>query len=160
MQTLCALEHLDYDLTRTHDYAQLFTAIAKLDLGEPALVQAFRRMVFNVLAANHDDHTTNVAFLMDREGTWSLAPAYDLTFAHDPTNHWLRAHLMGVGGKFEDITAGDMLRLADRFAIPYAKSAISEIGDVIASWSQFTQLAGMSIADRDLVGAQLLALRA
>lgn len=156
MQTLCALQALDYNLTGTHDYAQYFATINALHLGEDALVQAFRRMAFNILAANHDDHTKNFAFLMDSGGNWSLSPAYDLTFAYDPSNRWLKSHLMGVLGKFDDIAAQDMLRIADQFAIPYAKSTIAEIRDAIGSWGEFASAAGLERADTDMIGAHLL----
>ncbi|MFI5426526.1 type II toxin-antitoxin system HipA family toxin [Aeromicrobium sp. UC242_57] len=157
MQTLCALQALDYNLVGTHDYAQYFATINALDLGEAALVQGFRRMAFNVLAANHDDHTKNLAFVISSTGTWSLSPAYDLTFAYDPDNHWLRAHLMGVLGKFTDITAADLLAIADQFAIPYARSALAEVRDAIGSWGEFASAAGLAQADTDMIGAHLSA---
>ena len=143
MLTLCGPQHLDFNLVGTHDYGQLFSTLSALGL-ESEREQVFRRMAFNVAAANHDDHTKNTAFLMDESGRWSLAPAYDLTFAVDPTNRWLRAHLMGVDGRFERIQRDDLLRIADRFAVPNVRRALAEVRDAVEAWGQFAAEAGVS----------------
>jgi serine/threonine-protein kinase HipA len=87
-QTLCAMAHLDYKLRGTHAYSQLFMTISQLGLGDDALRQAFRRMAFNVMTRNYDDHTKNFSFLRKREEAWELAPAYDITHAHNPRGEW------------------------------------------------------------------------
>jgi serine/threonine-protein kinase HipA len=143
MTTLCGLRALDNDDVGVHDYAQLFETIATLDLGEEAMVEAFRRMVFNVAAVNHDDHTKNHAFLMDAEGRWSLAPAYDLSYANVPGHPWMGQHCMGVDGAFALIDDDRMLRLADRFAIPYAKRELRRVHEVVDAWPEFAELAGV-----------------
>ncbi len=103
LQSLCALSHLDYRQRATHAYEQYFLAISELRLGDVALTQAFRRMAFNVMARNCDDHTKNFAFLLKQGGQWELAPAYDVTHAHNPKGEWTSQHLMSVNGKFDDI---------------------------------------------------------
>lgn len=153
MQSLCALQGLDYNLQGTHDYASLF--IAADDLGLDVQAQIFRRMVFNVLASNNDDHTKNHAFLMDEAGEWSLAPAYDLTFAHNPNNQWLRQHLMAVNGKFREISRRDMMQVADQFSVPGAKAIIAEVTDAVAGWDSRAREAGVSKARRAIVADRL-----
>ena len=99
-QTLCAMMHLDYRQKAAHDYAQYFEAITRLGLPRSARDQAFRRMVLNVLAYNRDDHSKNFSFIMNRDGQWRLAPAYDVTYAYNPQGEWTYQHLMSVNGKF------------------------------------------------------------
>lgn len=147
MQTLCAMAHLDYRQKATHDYAQLLQTVQRLKLGHDALAEAFRRMVFNVMAANCDDHSKNFSFMLpagSRE--WQLTPAYDITHAHNPKGEWTYQHLMGVGGKFGNIDRSDLLRLADRFAIGPAPRIIDKTHDAIANWPKFAKQAGLGVA--------------
>lgn len=141
MTTLCGLRGLDNDDIGVHDYADLFTTIRDLALGEEAMVEAFRRMAFNVAAVNHDDHTKNHAFLMDASGEWSLAPAYDVSYSNNPSHPYMRQHCMGVDGEFLAITPDRQLGLAERFGIPYAKRVLQEVRDVVDSWPEFAALA-------------------
>ena len=117
VQTLCAMAHLDYKQKAAHDYSQLFEVIARLNMGYADLEEAFRRMAFNAMAANGDDHTKNISFLLREGGRWRLAPAYDLTHARNPDGEWTRQHLMSVNGKFRGVTRVDLLETADRFGI-------------------------------------------
>ena len=111
IQTLCALQHLDYNQKATHDYNQLFITIGQLGLDYSAREEAFRRMAFNVMAANCDDHTKNISFILCEGEKWQLTPAYDLTHAYNPKGEWTHQHLMAVNGKFADITRSDLLRI-------------------------------------------------
>lgn len=144
MQTLCAMAHLDYKQKGTHDYAQLFLTITQLGLGYAALEDAFRRMAFNVMASNCDDHTKNFAFLLREGGQWELAPAYDVTHAHNPQGEWTHQHLMSVNGQFSRITHDDLLAVADRFGIGTGRKVVSQIGTAIANWPDFARQAGVS----------------
>lgn len=155
MQSLCGLAAVDFNLIGVNDYAQLFSAAQSLELGEDALTELFRRMSFNVAAANHDDHSKNHSFLLREGGSWELSPAYDITYARDTANIWLNQHLMAVNGKFSNITRSDLLAVADRFAIPGAKKALSEVVDAIDSWPQFATEAGLDTAVHDSVGREL-----
>jgi serine/threonine-protein kinase HipA len=141
MTTLCGMRGLDNDLVGAHDYAQLFQTILELELGEAALVEAFRRMAFNVMAVNHDDHTKNHAFLMHGDGRWGLAPAYDLTYANLPGHPYLGRHCMGIDGEFDLVDRARMLRLADRFAIPYAKRELDRVRAAVDRWPEFAAVA-------------------
>ena len=144
MLTLCGMDGLDFNAIGVNDYAQLFGRILGLGLGQDALLEAFRRMAFNVVAANCDDHTKNHAFLMSPDGTWSLAPAYDVTHAFAPGHRWLSQHLMSVNGRFEEITRADLMQVADRFGIERAAVTLGEVRDAVDSWSQFASVAGLS----------------
>ena len=144
LQTLCAIAHLDYRQQSAHDYSQLFQTIQQLGLDYPAREQAFRRMVFNVLAANCDDHTKNFSFILREGSTWQLAPAYDVTFAHNPAGEWTHQHLMSVNSKFKDITPADFLALADRFGIGSAPKVIKQVRQALRQWPRYAQEAAVS----------------
>ena len=153
MLTLCGMDGLDFNAIGLNDYAQYFARIRALGMPPEALHQAFLRMAFNVAAANCDDHTKNVAFLMDTAGSWSLSPAYDVTHAYAPTSRWLSQHLMAVNGKFRDITRADLLAVADRFGIERAATALGDVRAAIASWAQFASQAGLTASHADSVAA-------
>jgi len=139
MQTLCSMAHLDYKQIATHDYSQLFHTVARLGLDYRAKEEAFRRMVFNVLSANCDDHTKNISFLLREGGVWELAPAYDVTHAFNPTGEWTRQHLMSVNGKFRNITRDDVLSFADRFAIGTAGKVVKQVEEAVGGWSELAR---------------------
>ena len=117
LQSLCAIAHLDYKQKATHDYNQFFQTIDALKLGPKAMEEGFRRVAFNVMAKNCDDHTKNLSFLLPENGAWRLSPAYDLTYAYNPKGEWTYQHLMAVNGKFSHITREDFAIVADRFGI-------------------------------------------
>lgn len=151
MQTLCGMDGLDFNAIGVNDYGQYFTRIRSLGLPPADLEQAFVRMVFNVVAANCDDHTKNVAFIMESTGTWSLAPAYDVTHAYAPQSRWLSQHLMSVNGQFSDIGRADLLAVADQFQIERAAVAIAAVHDAIESWPQFAAAAGLTTELSDTI---------
>jgi serine/threonine-protein kinase HipA len=151
-QTLCALAHLDFNLATVHDYSQYLAAIDDLGLGPDALGQAFRRIVFNVAAVNRDDHTKNVSFLCDDRGRWSLAPAYDVTFAHNPSGRWTSRHQMSVNGKFDGISRDDLFALADRFAVPSVRAAFADVLAAVERWPEFAADAAVDTRAVDMIG--------
>jgi serine/threonine-protein kinase HipA len=153
MQTLCAMDHLDFRQRGTHAYAQLFLVITRLKLGDAALEQAFRRMCFNVMARNCDDHTKNFAFLLKRGEPWQLAPAYDVTHAHNPKGEWTYQHLMSVNGKFNEITREDLLQEADRFLVRRPKDLLAEVRAALVDWRPHAKEAGLGQATTDRVAA-------
>lgn len=159
MQTLCALVGADYNEVGAHDYATLFLAADELDLGQEAMDQLFRRVCFNVLASNNDDHTKNHSFLRDREGNWRLSPAYDLTYAYRADNRWLRQHLMSVNGKFEGIDAVDLLVLADQFQVADARGILREVRDTVGRWRDFAAAAGLGEDRTALVAHRIREVR-
>ena len=151
LQSLCATDALDFNAIGVNDYAQFFTRVS--ELAPTALEQAFRRMVFNVAAANNDDHSKNFAFLMTPTGEWMLSPAYDITHAFNPESRWLSQHLMSVNGRFSGITRADLVAVAERFGVQASAAIITEINESLASWPQFAAQAGLDAAHADTIAA-------
>jgi serine/threonine-protein kinase HipA len=145
LQTLCAIAHMDYKQKASHDYNQLFLTIKRILSGYHPQEEAFRRMAFNVMAANCDDHTKNISFILREGKEWELAPAYDVTHAHNPQGEWTSQHLMAVNGKFSDISRSDLLAVADRFGIGTASQVLKQVGDAVSSWPDFALKAGLGL---------------
>lgn len=146
MQTLCALAHMDFNLPRTYSYEEAFDVMKKLKLPYSDFVELFRRMVFNDLAKNFDDHTKNISFLMDKKGVWALSPAYDVTFAYKRNSIWVNAHQMLINGKSENITKEDFLVVAERVGVKKADAVkcIEQVTTTVAKWSEFAEEAKLS----------------
>lgn len=153
VQTLCALQHLNYKQRGTHAYEQLFIAATQLGLAPEALTQLFARMAFNVAAKNHDDHTKNHAFMLREGGVWEATPAYDVTFAYNPRGEWTQQHLMSINGKFDAITKDDLLNVAARFSIPGAEAAIARVCEAVRAWPGFAAEAGLQDAEIARIGS-------
>jgi serine/threonine-protein kinase HipA len=153
VQSLCALAHLDYKQRATNSYEQLFLAINGLGLNDDARRQAYLRMVFNVMARNCDDHTKNVAFVLREHEPWALAPAFDVTHAHNPKGEWTAQHLMSVNGRFDEIRREDLEVMADRFGVVDARGAVMAVRNAIERWPEFADEAGVSPAERQRVAA-------
>ncbi|MCL2615279.1 MAG: type II toxin-antitoxin system HipA family toxin [Dehalococcoidia bacterium] len=151
MQSLCAMDHLDYNLLHTNQYDSLFAVIRRLGLSEEALTEAFRRMAFNYLGMNCDDHAKNFAFLMDEQGKWRIAPAFDVTFAYNSKNMWLREHLMGIDGQFANVSMQTLLRFAETRDIPYARKSLNDVRHALAMWPDFAKQAGLAAATTDKI---------
>jgi serine/threonine-protein kinase HipA len=145
MQTVGALEHVSYNEPGTYSYEQLMLLIRRLGLGKPVVEQQFRRMVFNVVARNQDDHVKNVAFLMDREGAWSLAPAYDVVWAWKPGNLWLDSHQMSLGGKRDGFSVADLRAVATVAGLPRGRGEgiLAEVSDVVSGWQTIAEEVGV-----------------
>jgi serine/threonine-protein kinase HipA len=143
IQSLCAMDHLDFNAPDTHSYAQYFDVIDRLELGRESLEQAFRRCAFNVAAANRDDHTKNLGFVCQPNGEWALAPAYDVNHSYNPEGLWTQRHQMSVNAKFEHITRGDLLELAERFNVPGARSALGDVDAAVGRWREFAEECGV-----------------
>ena len=144
LQTLCGLAHLDYRQKATHDVSQLLMTVDRLQLGYPALEEAFRRVAFNVIAANCDDHSKNVSFLLREGGAWELAPAYDVTHAYNPKGEWTYQHQMSVNGKFAGISRDDLMVVADQFAVGTAPKVLEQVRDAVSRWPDFARRAKVS----------------
>lgn len=141
MQTLCGLAHFDYNMPGSYSYEQAFMVMRQMLLPYPDMEELYRRMIFNVMARNQDDHTKNISFLMNSEGKWSLSPAYDVTFAFNPSNFWLKAHQMTVNGKKENIVLNDVLSLAKNVNIKKPLQIIEECQEAILKWDEFAEKA-------------------
>lgn len=143
LQSLCAMDHLDFKKKSANSYEQLFMVIRQLRLGHEAEVEAFRRMALNVMGRNCDDHPKNFSFLLPKGGSWRLSPAYDITFAHNPEGAWTNQHLMSVNGKFGAISREDCVALADRFGIGEAPSILRKVREAVEAWPTFATTAGV-----------------
>ncbi len=159
LQTLCAMSHLDYKRKGANAYSQLFGTLRELGLPYEAREEVFRRMVFNVMGRNCDDHTKNFSFRLRQGQRWELAPAYDVTFAHNPLGEWTNQHLMSVNGKFRDIGEDDLLAEAERFAIGTASRVIDQVRAAIRQWPSFWKQAGISTKQGQVIEAQFLLVR-
>lgn len=158
MQTLCAMSHVDYKKRGANAYAQLFMAMQGLGLPYEDFEEAFRRMAFNVMARNCDDHSKNFSFLLKQGQPWRLAPAYDVTFAHNPQGEWTHQHLMSVNGKFKGFTRDDLLQEADRFKVGTAAKVLNQVAAALGQWKAFAQKAQLSQAQVDSIQSQFLPL--
>ncbi len=134
MQTLCGIAHYDYRNPRSYSYEQAFNVMRALRLPYSHAQEMYRRLVFNVVIRNQDDHTKNISFLMDRKGKWTLSPAYDMGFAYNPNGGWTAQHQMSINGKFDDITRQDLLEFAKRNNIKEATEIIDRITEVSSRW--------------------------
>ena len=134
MQTLCGMAHYDYKMLHAYSYEQAFQVMRRLRLPYGQAEQMFKRMVFNVIARNQDDHTKNISFLMDRTGTWMLSPAYDMSWAYNPKGEWTSHHQMSINNKWDNITRVDLLAVAEAMHIKKADSIINEICDAVSMW--------------------------
>jgi len=154
VQSLCGLMHLDFNMPYVYGYEQYLRAVLELKLDAPALEQAWLRCVFNVAAVNCDDHTKNLAFMLDRTGKWDIAPAYDTCFSHNPAaGKWTRQHQMLVGGKAWDITDADLMALADTFDIRRPKELLERVAGAVARWPEFARRAGVPRVETDRITA-------
>ena len=145
MQSLGALAHYDFNQPGANSYEQALGVIQRLGLGKPAVEEQFRRMAFNVVARNQDDHVKNIAFLMDRSGRWSLAPAFDITYSYNPAGRWTGAHQMTLNGKREGFAAGDFAACARNAAMRRGRAAdiLRQVRDAVRRWPEFAALAGV-----------------
>jgi len=157
-QTLCGMAQLDYKARGVHDYSQLFSAMRQLRMPAAAFEQAFRRVAFNVMASNCDDHSKNISFILKAPDQWALAPAYDLIYAHNPKAAWTYQHLIAVNGKFNDIGRADLLMLADRFQIGAASKLLAQVLEAVAAWPDFAARASLSASAVERIRAHQLLL--
>ena len=143
MQSFCALGHYDYKMPGQYGYETAMTTCLQLGLGQPVLRQLFRRMVFNIIARNQDDHTRNIAFLMDRDGNWHLAPAFDVIWSYNSEGEWTNRHQMTLNGKRDDFEKQDFIELATQFRIKKPRDIIADVGAAIRRWPDFANDVGV-----------------
>ncbi|HEY7830334.1 MAG TPA: type II toxin-antitoxin system HipA family toxin [Solirubrobacteraceae bacterium] len=139
MQSLGALAHFDFNDAGAHSYEQAFMVIRQLGLSTTTVEQMFRRMAFNIVARNQDDHVKNIAFLMDRSGRWQLAPAFDITYAHRPGSKWTSQHQMSMNGKREGFTLEDFSACGRTASLPRGRATriVSEVCEIVAGWDDY-----------------------
>lgn len=142
-QTLCAMKHFDYNKITSYSYEQLFQTMRELKLTYAEAEQMFRRMVFNVIARNCDDHTKNFSFILKRDEHWRLAPAYDVCHAYRPGSEWVSRHALSINGKRDDFTKEDLLIIGDSIRCKRSKEIIEEISERVRNWNYYASLAGV-----------------
>ena len=145
MQSLCAMAHYDYHQPGACSYEQALRVIDQLELPKEAVEEQFRRMAFNVVACNQDDHVKNIAFLMDRSGRWSLSPAFDVTYSYNPTGRWTGTHQMTLNGKRDGFEVADFVACARNAAMKRGRAAeiLREVQDAVSRWREFAEEAGV-----------------
>jgi len=153
MQSFGALAHFDFNIAGAHSYEQALFVIRQLGLGMDTVEQMFRRLAFNIVGRNQDDHVKNIAFLMDKFGTWSLAPAFDLTYSYNPAGMWTSSHQMTLNAKRDNFTMEDFIACAKTASMKRgrAKTIVREVQDTISRWPDYADNAGVSAVWRDQI---------
>jgi serine/threonine-protein kinase HipA len=143
MQSLCALAHFDFNHAGAYGYEQAFLVIRQFNLPMAAVEEQFRRMAFNIIARNQDDHVKNIAFLMDKAGQWSLAPAFDVMYSYNPTGEWTARHQMTMNGKHDGFTLADFRACAKSALMKRgrAEAIVEEVLAAVARWPDFAEQA-------------------
>jgi len=143
MQSLCALAHFDFNSAGAYSYEQALLTIRQLSLPMATVEEQFRRMAFNIIARNQDDHVKNIAFLMDKAGQWSLAPAFDVIYSHNPAGDWTATHQMTMNGKRDGFTLADFRAFAKNAMMKRgrAESIVEEVLAAVSKWPDFAEQA-------------------
>ncbi|MCW7470777.1 type II toxin-antitoxin system HipA family toxin [Leptospira kanakyensis] len=150
MQSLCAIAHYDFNMAGAHSYEQTMDIIRKV-VGEntrATLEEQFRRAIFNVIARNQDDHTKNIAFLMDKHGNWKLSPAFDMTYSYNPNGQWTNRHQMSINGKREKFLNDDLVQLGKKADLKnfQIKAIIEQTKEVVSQWKKYAAEANVTPA--------------
>ena len=152
MQSLCAMEHFDFKKAGAHSYEQALRTIRKLDMPMDSIEEQFRRMAFNMIGRNQDDHVKNIAFLMDQSGTWSLSPAFDMTYSYNPGGRWTSTHQMSLNGKRDNIGLEDFRACSRNASMKRgrAEEILHQVQNAVLKWKAFAKEAGVpdDVADR------------
>ena len=143
MQSLCALAHFDFNQAGAYAYEQALLIIRQLNLPMADVEEQFRRMAFNLIARNQDDHVKNIAFLMDKAGRWSLAPAFDVTYSYNPTGTWTDRHQMTMNGKRDGFTLADFRAFAKIALMKRGRAGtiMEEVCAAVKRWPEFAEQA-------------------
>lgn len=159
IQSFCAIKHFDYNLVNSFSYEQLFQTMRELKLTYQDAEQMFRRMIFNVIARNCDDHTKNFSFRLKQGGRWELAPAYDLCHAYRPGSEWVSRHALSINGKRTDITKNDLMIIGESIRCKKASVIIDEINYTVNQWKKFADEVEVMPVLRDEIAGTILNLR-
>jgi len=154
MQSLCALQHFDFNQAGAYAYEQALLTIRQLGLPMAAVEEQFRRMAFNIVARNQDDHVKNIAFLMDPQGRWSLAPAFDMTYSYNPAGLWTATHQMTMNGKRDGFTLADFDACARSAQMKRGRAAaiLDEVRAAVETWPACAESAGVDEVRREQIG--------
>ncbi len=157
MQSLGGLAHFDFNLPGAYSYEQAMQVIRQLGLPMRSVEEQFRRMAFNIVARNQDDHVKNIAFLMNKQGQWRLAPAYDLIYSYNPQGAWTSRHQMTLNGKREDFTLEDFKACGRALSLKRgrAETLLKEVVDTVSRWPDYADEARVPAGMRDQIGMNL-----
>ncbi|MDP3432363.1 MAG: type II toxin-antitoxin system HipA family toxin [Bacteroidota bacterium] len=158
VQTFCGLMHYDFNDIFSYSYEQLFQTMRMLRLTYPEAEQMYRRMVFNVIAQNCDDHTKNFAFLMNKSGEWKLAPAYDVCHAYRSGSAWVSQHALSINGKRQGITRDDLLEVGRQMNVKKAPVIVVQISEIVARWPEYAKQTNAEPELREAIGKTLLVI--
>ncbi|MCK5808605.1 type II toxin-antitoxin system HipA family toxin [bacterium] len=156
LQTFCGIQHFDYNNLYSYSYEQLFQTMRTVKMTYPEAEQMYRRMVFNVMATNYDDHTKNFSFILKQGGRWELSPAYDVCYSYDPNNVWVSQHTLSINGKHKGINRSDLMTIADANNIKKGAKIIEEIKAVVSHWPEYAAKAGVSVELKRSISNNLL----
>lgn len=145
MQSFCAMEHFDFKKAGAHSYEQALRTIRKLGMPMATIEEQFRRMAFNIIGRNQDDHVKNIAFLMDKSGNWSLSPAFDMTYSYNPQGDWTSQHQMSLNGKRDDFTIEDFKACAKNASMKRgrAEEIVQQVQEAVLQWKRFAGKSGV-----------------
>jgi serine/threonine-protein kinase HipA len=157
MQSLCALAHYDFNMAGAYGYEQALLVMRQLGLPMFAIEEQFRRMVFNIVARNQDDHVKNIAFLMDKSGQWSLSPAFDMTYSFNPSGAWTASHQMTLNGSRENFSMDDFNACARAASMKRGRATaiVGEVQDVVSRWRSYAEAAGVPDAWQEKIQGTL-----
>lgn len=156
VQSFCGMAHYDFNDITSFSYEQLFETMRRLLLPYTDAEQLYRRMVFNVMARNCDDHTKNFSFSMDKNGKWKLSPAFDVCHSYRPESTWVSQHSLSVNGKRQNIGRDDLIEVAKNMNIKKADSIINQISEVVRKWLDFAAQTNVNATLRDAINKTLL----
>ena len=139
MQTLCGIAHYDFNMAGAYSYEQAFAVMRKLRLSKAEATEQYRRMLFNIIARDQDDHTKNISFLMGPDGKWKLSPAYDVIYSHNPAGKWTNQHQMSVNGKRDHFTKEDLLSVGESISLSRPAEIVDEVIAVVDRWPEFAK---------------------
>lgn len=144
MQSLCGIAHYDFNMAGAYSYEQAFAVMRKLRLSKADAAEQYRRMVFNIIARDQDDHTKNIAFLMGPDGKWRLSPAYDVVYSHNPAGKWTNQHQMSVNQKRDNFTREDLVYVGESISLSRPEEIINDVVSAVEKWSEYAKEAGLS----------------
>jgi len=153
VQTFCAMRHYDFNEVTLYSYEELFETMRMLRLSYPEAKELFRRMAFNVMSRNCDDHTKNFAFVMHKSGEWKLSPAYDVCHAYRPGSDWVSQHALSINGKRKNITRQDLLTVGNSMNIKNAVEIIDKVSTAVSNWDNYAKLVNVDDKLRDAIKA-------
>ncbi len=157
IQTFCGIQHFDYNNLYGYSYEQLFQTMRMLKMTYPEAEQMFRRMVFNVMATNYDDHAKNFSFRLKQKDKWELSPAYDVCYSYDPANIWVSQHTLSINGKHKEINKFDLMKIANANNIAKGEKIINEIKETVCNWQEYADTANVSSKLKNSIAKTLVA---